>query len=94
MCLASNVVFSALISNLSLRRPHPNPHPPNPLVSCSVSSNRRVSLLGEPAALPVFPGAVPDGPVRGGRGVPVPCGAPAEPRRPRGAGPVRAGPAA
>lgn len=56
--------------------------------------NRGVPLLGQPAALPVLPGAVPDGPVRGGRGIPVPRGAAAEPQRARSPGALRAAAAA
>lgn len=55
---------------------------------------RRVPFLGQPAALPVFPGAVPDRSVRGGGGLLVPGGATAQPRRARGAGAVRAAAAA
>lgn len=59
---------------------------------CSLSPfpDRRVPFLGQPAALPVLPGFVPDGPVRGSAGVLVPRGETSEPRRARGAGPVRA----
>lgn len=56
--------------------------------------NRRVPFLGQPAALPVFPGVVPDRSVRGGGGLLVPSGATAQPRRARGAGAVRAAAAA
>lgn len=56
--------------------------------------HRRVPFLSQPAALPVLPGAVPDRPVRGGGGLPVPSGATAQPRRARGAGAVRAAAAA
>lgn len=56
--------------------------------------NRRVPFLGQPAALPVLPGVVPDRAVRGSGGLPVPSGATAQPRRARGAGVVRAAAAA
>lgn len=65
------------------------------LTSCPrLPPDRGVPFPGQPAALPVLPGVVPDGPVRGGAGLLVPRGAAAEPRRPRGAGPVRAAAAA
>lgn len=56
--------------------------------------DRRVPFLGQPAALPVLPGFVPDSPVRGGAGVPIPRGETPEPRRARGLGPARAAAAA
>lgn len=56
--------------------------------------DRRVPFLGQPAALPLLPGVVPDSPVRGSAGVPVPRGEASEPRRARGLGPARAAAAA
>lgn len=58
--------------------------------SLRLPPDRRVPLLGQPAALPVFPGFVPDGSVRGGAGLLVSRGATSESCRPRGLGPVRA----
>lgn len=58
--------------------------------SLHLLSDRRVPFLGQPAALPVLPGFVPDSPVRGSAGVSIPRGETSEPRRTRGLGPARA----
>lgn len=57
--------------------------------SSPLPPDRRVPFLGQAAALPVFPGFIPDGSVRGGAGLLVSRGAASESRCPCGAGPVR-----
>lgn len=52
--------------------------------------DRRVPFHGQPAALPVLPGFVPDSPVWGSAGVLIPRGETSEPRSACSVGPVRA----